>query len=190
MDVLTAILACSLHPDESLVRAVVHVQSAGHTFFVGDLTALESDDSARNAAGAEQLLDRVRQRGHRAAVGLMGVPVEWAEIYARGTKELWDSCANISVGTARLSEFDYECRKGAKKARRAASSTMSRTCVLRRYAKELGLPAEFIAEVLRRVAVEKAPARPLAPSGLDNGWASGFSGAPTPQPFRAAPALK
>src|SRR5438105_2595817 len=114
MDVLTAILACSLHLDDQLVRAIVEIQSEGHEFFVGDLTELASDDSTRTLEAARAAVARLRVKGHRPAFGLMGVPPEWARAYDHDPERLWDACVNVSIGTAKLSEFDYECRHQKK----------------------------------------------------------------------------
>ena len=186
MDVLTAILACSLHPDEHLVRAVVDVQSAGHQFFVGDLTTLDSNDSARDATTAQSLVAAIKDRGHRPAIGLMGLPAPWAQVYGRDANELWDTCTNISVGSAKLSEFDFQCSTQAKR-RRRGSATATRVCILQKYAAELGLPRAFVAEVLIRATSTSAQSPSTAAdqeaASADNGWAPpGFPGSPSPYP--------
>jgi hypothetical protein len=44
MDVVTLILACSLYPDDALVRALISDQSQDNPYFVGDLATLKTSD--------------------------------------------------------------------------------------------------------------------------------------------------
>jgi hypothetical protein len=169
MDLLALILTCSLHPDDALVRAVIDVQSAGHVYFVGDLSSLESNDSARDVEAARALLEKVRFRGHRAALGLLGVPPEWAVAFGRPVEALWDGCANISVGTARLSEYDYQCRAPDKKRRRRPTASSNRMCILKKFAAELALPTVFVGEVLSRAHRTGASVK-TATTAAENGW--------------------
>jgi hypothetical protein len=168
MDLLTVIVACSLHPDDALVRAIIDVQSAGHVYFVGDLSSLESNDSARDLAAARALVEKVRDRGHRAALGLLGLPPEWAEAFSRPVEALWDACTNVAVGTARLSEYDYQCRATDRK-RRHRHAASHRACILRRFATDLVLPPVFVGEVLSR-AHRAAPNVKPASTAAENGW--------------------
>jgi hypothetical protein len=149
MDVLTAILACTMHNDPALVRGIINVNSEGKQYWVGDFTELRGNGNARNAAEAERLVLEVRKKGHVVAVGLMGVPQEWAGLYGRTAGELWGSCANVEVGSAKLSDFDYQCRGKGK--RQPIASARNRACILGKYAGALGLPKAFVADVLRDV---------------------------------------
>ena len=83
MDILAIILACSLHPDDQLVRALIDVQSGGNVYFVGDLATLQSKDSLGSVEEALRVADDIRQYGGRPAVGLLGVPLDWASRYGR-----------------------------------------------------------------------------------------------------------
>jgi hypothetical protein len=104
MDVLAIILACSLHPDDRLVRTLVDVQSDGNRFFVGDLRTLNTNDSLRSAENALRFAEDLRRHGGRPAVGLLGVPLEWSERFGRAPIELFDACTNVSIATAAFSD--------------------------------------------------------------------------------------
>jgi hypothetical protein len=166
MDLLAIVFACSLHSDDQLVRAIVQVQSEGNAYFVGDITATTSDDSPRSAEDANRLLAALERKGHRPALGLMGLSPEWAAGYGRQPGELWDACLNIRLGSAKISEFDYECRRrqpsGRRRPRRvpAVTSTPNRACIARKYALELGLPPAFVGAVLTEIL-----AHPGSPTG-------------------------
>jgi hypothetical protein len=143
MDVLSAILACSLHMDDRLVQALVQAQTGGEQFFVGNLTRVTSFESATTLDAARTALQKVQAAGARPALGLLAVPADWAEAFGKPTESLWDSCTNIQVGTAKLSEFDYECRTG-KRRKAAIDSAANRACIVSRYAADLHLPARVI----------------------------------------------
>lgn len=167
MDILTAaIIACSLHSDEALVRALVQGQSQSVQYFVGDLTELKGSGAPRQREEAAALLLTVEKKGHRAALGFLGIPADWAEAFGHQPADLWDACVNISVGTAKLSEFDYECRSPKRQTPRP---TANRACIVRRFARALNLPAPqvtlFVSGILanlrdiaRRPAIRQAPA--------------------------------
>jgi hypothetical protein len=157
MDVLTAILSCALHNDPALVRAIVHSRSKGYQFRVGDLHDNLVTDSARTAAEADAIVLEVREKGHAVAVGLMGVRPEWAATYGRSPGQLWGVCANVEVGTAKLSDFDYQCR-GGKAKRGAIASPQNRACILGKYASALGLPKSFLSEVYKDIYSRPSPA--------------------------------
>jgi hypothetical protein len=77
-DLLAIVLACSLHPDDALVTTLVDVQSEGNVYFVGDLKTLKSRDWLRSAEAALQYSDELRAQCGRPAVGLLGIPLDWA----------------------------------------------------------------------------------------------------------------
>jgi hypothetical protein len=156
MDVLTAILSCTLHNDPALVRGIVNVSSESKQFWVGDFTEMQGNGSARNSAEAENLVLEVRKKGHGVAVGLMGLRPEWAALYGRSMGELWGACANVEVGSAKLSDFDYQCR-GGKAKRPAIASSRNRACILGKYAAALGLPRAFVGDVLKDVYTQPPP---------------------------------
>ena len=154
MDLLAAILACSLHPDEALVRALIETQSRGNVYFVGDLATLKTNDSLKSAEAALLFAEDLRQHGGRPAVGLLGIPLEWAARYGRSPVDLFDGCTNVGIATAALAEYRDQCSSvrhdhhrgvAASRRRRTAhgsETTATRTCVLARFADDLGLASE------------------------------------------------
>jgi hypothetical protein len=175
MDVLALILACSLHPDDALVRTLVDVQSGGNVYFVGDLATLKTQDSLTSAADALRAADDIAGHGGRAAVGLLGIPLDWAARFGRSPRDLFDGCTNIAVGTAMLSSFEAECaprapaRASARSARRSKGPARTprpkasvRSCVLAHLASDLGVRGAP-AELLKRVDVLALPAQLEAP---------------------------
>jgi hypothetical protein len=163
VDVLALILACSLHPDDVLVRTLVDVQSQGNVYFVGDLATLKTHDNLTSAADALRAAEDIASHGGRPAVGLLGIPVDWAARFGRSPRDLFDACTNIAIGTAMFSEFDAACSPRPPAPRRASASVRSaraprrlqsmgakRTCVLARLATELGLHGTP-AEILKRI---------------------------------------
>ena len=195
MDLLTAAMtlftACSVHPDEQLIRALVQEQSGGHPFYLLDRTDLAGTDSARSREDAMRLLGEQLDKGHRMAIGPLLVPLEWAESYNRSTADLWDICTNMAVATAKLSEFDWGCQRPRGRRRvggPGVTSTTRRACVVRRFARELGMPNAWVISVLRRV-LAPPPRAMRAPSAgapeVDSGWGTGF---PTPAADPSRPA--
>jgi hypothetical protein len=147
VDVLTAILACSLHVDDDLVRALVSVQTNEHPFFVGDLTKVTQFESAKTLDSARAALQVVREAGHSPALGLLAVPAAWADEFGKPAESLWDACTNIQIGTAKLSDFDHQCRAG-KGRRRTLRSSANRACIVSRYAAALSVNGrELLGEV-------------------------------------------
>jgi hypothetical protein len=160
MDLLTAALACSLHHDPALVRALVEVQSEGHRFFVGDFEEMRGNGTAKDAGEAGALVKQVQGKHHALGVGLLGIPFHWAVDLDRPEDDLWDGCGNIAIGTTRLAEFDYQCRGRQVKAWRrgaarrpppAVSSAANRVCVVKKFAGALGLPSTFLTAVFKAV---------------------------------------
>ncbi len=151
MDVLAAVLACSLHADDGLVRAIVESASQGNAFAVVDRAPEVEPEQAPAPHSEEEALARSAQivaRGGTPLFGLMQIPKAWSEMYGRSTRELFDPCVNVSIGTAMLSWFDRDCRQGprarrpkAKTARAAAWDTGAvgrRGCVLAKYGEVTG----------------------------------------------------
>jgi hypothetical protein len=158
MDVLTIILACSVYPDEHLVRAMVDLASQGNAYFVGDLTTLLTFDQNRSAADAQRVVSEIDRRGGRPAVGLMGLPPSWASrpVELPGTAgpllasaDLFDACTNIRVGTTVLRAHYEACQQTHSLAipatpvdparARTAPPEALRLCALHRYASDLGV---------------------------------------------------
>jgi hypothetical protein len=174
MDVLTIILACSVYPDDSLVRAMVDLASQGNPYFVGDLTTLLTFDQSKSAPDAQRVVSEIDKRGGRPAVGLMGLPPAWASRPiqlpgktgpTRASADLFDSCTNIRVGSAVLRDYLDSCSRthsvttlatpvDPARVRTAAPEAL-RLCALRKYAADLGVDgfAEAVISYLPRQRV-------------------------------------
>jgi hypothetical protein len=169
MDLLALILACSLHPDDALVRTLIDVQSEGNVYFVGDLKTLKSKDGFKSADAALQYAEELRAQGGRPAVGLLGIPLDWASRYGRAPIELFDACTNIAVGTAAFAEYHERCSphrlrearpRDAGRRRRARGTfvrTADRACILTLFARDLGVTGKPAA-ILSRISPERTPA--------------------------------
>jgi hypothetical protein len=162
---LTLILSCSVHLDDSLVEALSYKLSAGNQYFVGDLTTLQTYDAAKSVADARRIVESIKAAGGRPAIGLMAIPVEWAARFAREPDDLFDGCTNIAVGTSMLSDFARRCTIGPARhrprsaRRRAPRPTAAlRTCVLRRLETEMNIQGivQHVVPVIARL--EAAPA--------------------------------
>jgi hypothetical protein len=157
VDVLSAVLACSLYPDPELVAALVNVQSRGHTYLVGDLTDPDNVDAADSATAVATYV-AYRRKGHRVGLGLLGIPTDLLPGRRVGNPAaLWDGCFNIRVGTLRLRQLDQRCRRVGSKVVRDGSR--NRGCVVTAFARDLGLPARMM---LWAVFVQLYP--PLRPT--------------------------
>lgn len=166
MDVLAVILACSLYPDDALVRALVEIQSEGNVYFVGDTSTLQSKDGLKSAEDALHVADGIRAHGGRPAVGLLGLPLDWAARYERSPRELFDGCTNIAIGTAALAEYHDSCAKHSRSPLRSRSghrapvrqrqldSPTLRSCVLDQFAADLGVKGQPAA-ILRANATDR-----------------------------------
>jgi hypothetical protein len=190
MDILALILACSLHPDDALVRTLVDVQSSGNVYFVGDLSNLQTRDGLTSADAALKVAEEIAGKGGRPAVGLLGVPIEWAAHFGRSPRDLFDGCTNIAIGTAALSEYEAACSPSRDEGRQAhhhhssqsagltrrrrKSIAALRSCVLSRLAGALGLKGTP-AEILKRVDAgaagatsEPSQVSPIFAAGVDD----------------------
>jgi hypothetical protein len=173
VDILAIILACSLHPDDALVRTLVDAQSGNTVLFVGDLSTLTMNDGLRTTAEALRFVDQVRRRGGRPAVGLLGIPLDWVSRYGIRDVDLFDACTNIAVGTAALSEYYERCTgkswrrskvspagpRGHSPSRRLRRS--ARACILARFAADLGVKGAP-ATILKALASSKQEHSPNA----------------------------
>jgi hypothetical protein len=157
VDLLTAILACSVYTsDDALVRAIAESNSHGNQFSVLDASAQAADDprqtEPRSLEAAMARLEDVRASGGAPLLGWMQLPPSWVTMYGRELREAFDPCVNISIGTAMLSQFDYECssttttRFASHTPPRGSGSgnplrrTERRKCVVRKYGEAIALP--------------------------------------------------
>jgi hypothetical protein len=163
VDVLAIILACSLYPDDALVRALVDIQSSGNILFVGDLATLKTNETLPSAEAALRYAEYLAKHGGRPAVGLLGIPLSWAARYGRSPIELFDGCTNVAISTAAFAEYHARCTPARLRPVRARAQLprgsrrprhldvgASRACVLSRFALDLGLTATPSA-ILRRL---------------------------------------
>jgi len=145
MDVLTALLACSLYPaDDALVRAIAESNSESNPYFVYDPT-LDPAEGERQSdpRSLEQALAReaeVTAKGARPLLGLFEIPPAWVAAFGRESAEAFDPCTNAAIGTAWLSAFESECARAALARRLATVALDERACVLRSYAEALNMP--------------------------------------------------
>jgi hypothetical protein len=156
MDVLTTILTCSLYlADDDLVRAIATSTSQSNPYFVldssVDWTQVDPPPTPKSAAEAVARASEILSKGGRPLLGLLEVPPRWMSAFGRGLGAAFDPCTNVAVGTAMLSEFDFECSaEGMKKSARAragaapgpsgARSAARRRCVLGKYEAAIGSP--------------------------------------------------
>jgi hypothetical protein len=167
VDVLAIILACSLHPDDQLVRTLIDVQSNGNPLFVGDLRTLNTNDSLRSAEDALRFAQELRRHGGRPAVGLLGVPLKWSERFGRAPIELFDACTNVSIATAAFSDYYRRCSVGVGVRRsrtrahhrpaREPALIRARYCIVASFARDLDV--RTAAPVILRELITKTRAR-------------------------------
>lgn len=164
MDLLAIILACSLHPDDALVRTLVDVQSGGTALFVGDLATLTMNDSLPTTAAALRFVARVRQRGGRPAVGLLGIPLEWASRYGLGRLTSSMPASTFPSGRLRCPSIPTaaaskprrrSCQTGGAHPHHSQNRPVNRSmrgCILKRLAADLGVtgaPARMLMTIAK-----------------------------------------
>ncbi|MGD0680239.1 MAG: hypothetical protein ABSC94_33090 [Polyangiaceae bacterium] len=172
MDVLTTILTCSLYlADDALVRAIAESTSEKNPYFVLDTsvdwTQVDPPPPPKTAAEALARTNDILAKGGRPLLGLLEVPPAWLNAFNRDLPDAFDPCTNVAVGTAMLSEFDFECgaaaaAKAAPKAHEPATATgphapsaARRRCILRKYEDAIGLP-DFAATTLLELHAQRS----------------------------------
>lgn len=198
MDPLALILACSLYPDEVLVRAMVDASSQGSATFVGDVATLVTYDRPASAADARLLVGELERQGGRPVVGLLGLPPSWSNRAGKQQADLFDACTNLQIGTTVLADHLRTCQRthtsdtptptatssasssssfvggnapGRNRGPRVAAPEAIRLCALRRFGAELGFEgyAEAVLSYLPRQRLL------YAPSGFGTGTGTGAS---------------
>jgi hypothetical protein len=184
MDPFALILACSLYPDEHLVRAMVEASSQGNATFVADIATLVTYDRSSSPADAHLLVAELERQGGRPIVGLLGLPPSWVNRAGKSQADLFDACTNLKIGTAVLADHYQTCLRthtapassgtagtggtGGAPARsqRSAPPEAIRLCALRRLGAEIGFDgyAEAVLSFLPRQRVLYAPSG-FAPGG-------------------------
>jgi hypothetical protein len=171
MNVIAAILTCSLYTDDALVRAIVdNAHDNPLAIFTPDLDpgsgSLSSAPETLETAAAQ--LREITTHGGRALVGLMQIPVAWASTFGRAPQDLFDPCINLSIGSAMLSEFDYACAR-TKVSQSSQLVAARRACVLPRYAEAIRMP-ELVTVAILGIRNHRAPLPsdvPIFPSMSD-----------------------
>jgi hypothetical protein len=176
MDLLSILLSCSLYTaDEPLVRAIAESNSHGNTFSVVDPSMdyrqVDVPPEPKTPEAAIARLDEMTSRGGRPLLGLMQVPASWMKMFGRESRDAFDPCMNVSVGTAMLSALDQECAasagpriervgRGKRRLPETVALAPQRACVVRRYGQAVGMP-DF--ELLITLELGgRRPARPAA----------------------------
>jgi hypothetical protein len=205
---LAALLSCSLYADDALVTAIADNVEQNPLSIVTPDERSDSDTAAAGPSTMDQArakLGEIMARGGAPLIGLMQVPPAWARTFGREPADLFDSCVNVSIGTAMLSEFDYACARsgrpgGVRTPAKGPSGVaeVRRRCVIDRYASAIGTPevATVVTLDLRysrpRPSIESdAPIySPLSATrtwGADCLFADAVTEWPHPPPFVPAP---
>jgi|HubBroStandDraft_1064217.scaffolds.fasta_scaffold28619_2 hypothetical protein len=141
MDLLTTILACSLYAsDDALVRAIAEGPSGKNPYLVLDAavdpTQVDPPPAPKTESEAMARAQELLAQSGRPLLGLLELPPAWLDVFGRDLPSAFDPCTNIAVGTAMLSEFDFECGGHAAPEQGHAAAlerTNRRACVLRKY---------------------------------------------------------
>jgi hypothetical protein len=160
MDLLTTILTCSLYAsDDALVRAIAEGPSRKNPYLVLDPIANAADPppAPKGEAEATARARELAAKGGKPLLGLLELPAAWLEIFGRPLEGAFDPCTNIAIGSAMLSEFDYECAASARSRRQPAllERVNRRACVLRTYEAATG-SADFEEVVLLELSAQAA----------------------------------
>jgi hypothetical protein len=156
------------------VRAIAESNSQSNPYFVLDAsidpTQVDPPPPAKTIEAAVAHAHGIVSGGGRPILGLMQVMPPWLDAFGRELKDAFDPCTNIAIGTAMLSQFDYECAlEGTSPHARTKPLSPSgrnarRQCVLGKYGEAIGL-ADFvtITRLELRFQRPKAPAVEGAP---------------------------
>jgi hypothetical protein len=159
VDLLTIILACSLHPDDQLVEAFIRKVTDANRLFLGDFESLVTHDDLKSPEQVLELAASISEKGGRPALGLMAIPPSWAARFNRTPADLLDACTNVSIGTAMMSSFAAACApRGDRRirhnrhdahARRALAA--ERFCILESLDRAIGVKGftNIISEISR-----------------------------------------
>jgi hypothetical protein len=166
MDLLATILTCSLYAsDDAVVRAIAEGPSGKNPYLVtgpvADLSEAGAPPLPKSEAEATARAKGLMAQGGRPLLGLLELPPAWLDLFGRDLSSAFDPCTNIAIGSAMLSEFDYECAASARSRGQAPllERVNRRACVLRRYESAIGV--DDFEEVIQ---LELSVQRPRAPS--------------------------
>src|SRR6187401_1209709 len=113
------LLACSVHPDERLLMALISASNAGNTYAVVNVALTERDtqdepatllEGPQSLDGARSEVTRILAAGGEPVIGLLPARPGWATEFGKVLDDLFEPCTNVAVASAKLSEFDYTCR--------------------------------------------------------------------------------
>jgi len=177
MDLLTVLTQCSVPSDFTVLLALTLSFSGGQPYTVRTLEELTAGDVAdEESLNTETQVQRERAMTRPQAVaklqsllaepvagepadgvvvGLLPVPPAWAAVYQQPTAALLDPCTNVSIASAQLSEFEFECRRERPELRRQ--------CAIEHYAKAIGEPifADDIFDFIDRQGFTTSPTAPV-----------------------------
>jgi hypothetical protein len=133
--------------DDDLVRAIAQSISHSNQYFVSDvgieMTSLDPPEP-HTLADAMARVGEITAKGDHPVLGLMELPPTWIDAFGRTNRDAFDACTNVAIGTAMLSQFDYECRNSAPTTPTTSTRNgQQRACVLRKYADAVAVP-EFV----------------------------------------------
>lgn len=142
-------MACSLHVDHELVRAVAMSNAGGNRYSVIDATVSSPIRETKSLTDAVSRVAAIRARRHRPLLGLMLVPSEWAEHFGRDELALFDPCMNLAIGSAVLAELEATCPARA-----------ARSCGLEQYERAVGLKDLKAVVLLQLGSLPSTPSPP------------------------------
>ena len=135
--------------DDDLVRAIAQSTSHSNPYFVADvaieMTAVDPPEPHTLSAAIARADELVTKGGH-PVLGLMQLVPAWIESFGRSRRDAFDACTNVAMGTAMLSQFDYECGLSPNVPQGASPPSPDRprrSCVIRKYADAIGM-ADFV----------------------------------------------
>ena len=142
MDIATLLLACSVHPDDALLSSIAYVYSRESRYAVVDVS---SDDFNQDAPGlvmvpgsptaARAVVEQIVATGGEPVFGLLPVRLEWLSEFGKTLADAMEPCGSIELASAKISEFDYACRRSG------VQLVQRRACTLDLYGRALHLPA-------------------------------------------------
>lgn len=142
MDLLAILLSCSMYFDDDLVRAIAQSTSHANQYFVTDvgieMTALDPPEP-HSLSAALARTDEIVAKGGHPVLGLMQLAAAWIHSFGRTRQDAFDACTNVAIGTAMLSQFDYECGSTPSSAP-ASGDRQRRPCVIKKYGDAIGMP--------------------------------------------------
>jgi hypothetical protein len=177
MDVLAAVLACSLYSNDDALVLALTAEAHANPYFVYDPTvdpaAGDLPPEPRTVAQAMARVQEVQLKQATPLLGLLAILPSWLAAFGRDLGDAFDPCTNVAIGTAYLAEFDSECAH-APGSRRPAGGAERRACVLQRCAQALQMPELPIVVNLelrsRRGAVQAVFEAPIFPPPTAPAW--------------------